>query len=81
MRPAPSLQPNVTRDLPAPMRDGVLLYADTYRPAALGEYPGIADAGSVLQGARPNGRLCPPVLVCEPRVYRGGSGRSWPVPI
>ena len=34
-----SLEPIVTRNVPVPMRDGVTLYADIYRPAAPGAYP------------------------------------------
>ena len=29
----------IEKDVPVPMRDGVVLYADVYRPAAAGRYP------------------------------------------
>jgi uncharacterized protein len=32
----------VERDVPARMRDGTVLYADVYRPAAPGKYPVIS---------------------------------------
>src|SRR5438045_7965802 len=39
-RPIPGFDSvSVERDVPARMRDGVILYADVYRPAAPGRYP------------------------------------------
>jgi putative CocE/NonD family hydrolase len=41
----------VDRDVPVPMRDGTILYADVYRPAAPGAYPTLLERTPYDKGA------------------------------